>query len=76
MSDIYAYALATNLKVGDMIDLEGDVYADPGCDHPWMESEYAIVTEVDHETSECVAIGFEGFDLVGFPVQHPLRRVT
>ncbi len=29
MSDIYAYALATNLKDGDMIDLEGDVYADP-----------------------------------------------
>ena len=76
MSHIYMDTPATEIKVGDMIDLEGDTYADPARDHPWMESEYAIVTEVDHETSECVAIGFESFDLVGFPTHHPLRKAV
>lgn len=76
MKDVYMNIPATEVKVGDMIDLEGDTYADPARDHPWMEDEYAIVAEVDYETSECVAIGFESFDLVGFPIHHPLRKVV
>lgn len=75
MSDIHTDISATNIKIGDMVDLEGDTYADPDHDHPWMEDLYAVVDDVIHETSACVAIAFESFDLVGFPTNHLLRKV-
>ncbi|KKL89018.1 hypothetical protein LCGC14_1918920 [marine sediment metagenome] len=59
---------------GDLIDLAGDPYADPDDEHAnWFESEYLKVVQIIRETPKCVAIGFEGFDLVGFPVDHILN---
>lgn len=64
---------ACTLSVGDMVDLEGDAFADPDCDPgSAFDCEYAVVCSVKRETDDCVAIGFEGFDLVGFPPDHLL----
>lgn len=67
-----------DLKPGDMVDLEGDPFADPGGENTTahgFDCELATVMEVDHETPACTAIGFEGFDIVGFPPDHtvPVR---
>lgn len=63
---------AADLSIGDAVDLEGDVFADPLRANPTFEFEYAEVCDVIHETPQCVAIGFEGFDVVGFPPNHVL----
>lgn len=67
--------MAKDVKVGDLVDLEGDPYADPDSDILYFQDQYMEVGEVDQETPECVAIGFEGFDLVGFPTDHELKVV-
>lgn len=63
--------------------LEGDEYADhlhEPCDmcidrNPDLfRMEYQEVRTVDHETPDCVAIGFD-FDVVGFPTWHMLRVI-
>ena len=58
------------LQPGDMVDLEGDTYADPKHDHVAFEFEYQTVETVERETPDCVAVWFEGFDCVGFPPDH------
>ncbi len=63
---------AAAVKVGDMVDLEGDTYADPNRDSLAFECEYAIVFEVDRETADCVAIYFDGCAF-GFPPDHLLK---
>lgn len=65
---------ADSLEPGDMVDLEGDKYADPDREHPWLEYELATVVEVVRETPECVCVYFEGL-AVGFPVAHVLAFV-
>jgi hypothetical protein len=60
------------LRVGDMVDLEGDKYADQNRDHPTFESEYVMVASIERETPACLVVGFEGFDMVGFPPDHLL----
>jgi hypothetical protein len=64
---------AAELRIGDMIDLSGDAYADPEGTSTYFECEYATVEGIDHETAECVAISIEGVDMFGFPVDHPVR---
>ena len=64
---------AADIRVGDLVDLEGDAFADPDRDNIFFQSELIEVVEVVRETDECVAIGLEGFDLVGFPPGHHLR---
>lgn len=61
---------ASDLIIGDYVDLEGDKYA--GYD-PLFEYEYVEVVSIDRETSNCIAIGFEGFDIVGFPPDHLVK---
>jgi len=63
-----------NLKEGDLVDLEGDRYADQAGCNPLFECELMPVTHVERETDNCVTVYFEGFDMVGFPVGHPLLR--
>lgn len=67
---------ASDLIVGDIVDLYADPFADPdapyGANSLWFDSEYVQVVEVTRETDDCVAVGFEGFDLVGFPPDHRL----
>jgi hypothetical protein len=67
---------AFQIGTGDLIDLEGDQFADPDCNHPALASEYAQVIEVEEEDGgRCIAISFEGFDIVGFPRNHLLNIV-
>jgi len=60
---------------GDLVDLEGDKYADPKSDNVSLQCEYMSVVHVEQETPQCVAVAFECFDVVGFPTYHKLRVV-
>lgn len=63
---------ADQVKSGDMVDLEGDSYADLHKDHTWYPYELALVIDTDQETDTCVCIYFEGAT-VGFPPDHILK---
>lgn len=58
------------LQIGDLVDLAGDQYADPHRSTPWLDYQFAEVVEIERETDYCIAVSFEGFDIVGFPPQH------
>ena len=62
----------TDLQVGDLADLCGDRFADPTGENPVFPFEYQEVTSITKETPYCVAVRFESFDTVGFPVWHSL----
>lgn len=62
-----------HLVEGDMVDLSNDPHADRAGGNPALEMELQLVADVEVETLECVAVGFEGFDVVGFPTTHLLR---
>jgi len=64
---------AFQIEPGDLIDLEHDRFANPDGLHVQFESELAQVIFVEMETPECLVIGFEGFDIVGFPRYHLLN---
>jgi len=67
-----------DLRPGDMVDLEADLYADPAChecswercEHPEFHSEYETVSEVEIETAACVRVDFESGFSCGFPMGH------
>ncbi|HTE40289.1 MAG TPA: hypothetical protein VK629_05650 [Steroidobacteraceae bacterium] len=63
---------AKDIKPGDMLDLEGDQFADPKKDKPFFECELGTVESVERETPDCVAIMIEGVDMFGFPPEHLL----
>jgi hypothetical protein len=63
-----------NLQPGDMVDLEGDQFADPNNSNQFLEYEYTTVESMVEETSECTVIYFEGMT-VGFPPNHIVQRV-
>lgn len=63
----------SELRCGDRVDLQRDKYADPAGDKPELECEYATVCEIERETPDCIAIGFDGFDVVGFPLGHMVK---
>lgn len=64
-----------DLSVGDLVDLEGDPYADPGKDSmsPFIY-EYERVDNVERETADCIRIDFNSTS-IGFPPNHLLRVV-
>jgi hypothetical protein len=63
-----------DLCEGDLVDLEGDPYADASGENARLLREsYQRVHGVEQETSECVVVGFD-FDAVGFPAGHLVRR--
>lgn len=64
---------AKDIKEGDLVDLQGDRYADPKGEHTWLEFEFVRVLDVTHEGSECIAVAFDGFNVVGFPQSHNLK---
>lgn len=66
---------AIDLTPGDLVDLEGDQFADPEKDHPLYQYEFQEVMDVDVETSECVCIYFTGVTC-GFPHNHELEILS
>lgn len=64
---------AKNIKEGMWCDLKGDKYADPDNDNLQLQTEYVLVDYVEQETPECIAIGFSGFDVIGFPPEHKIK---
>lgn len=69
------------LRVGDVLDLQGDKFADP--DPPdgeeattnriVFEAEYVTVDYIEREMPECVAVGIEGVDVFGMPPDHLVK---
>ena len=53
-----------SIRVDDRVDLESCPYLKHHATAIW---EYAVVGHVEQETPECVAIGYEGIDVVGYP---------
>ena len=79
---------ASQIRIGDLIDLQGDPIADAG-PHPAdkakagtatdydthrlaFECELQPVAGIERETPDCIRIDFYGFS-IGFPVDHLLR---
>lgn len=64
---------ASQIRVGDLIDLQDDPYADPNnAERFGLELQEVVSVE---DEGPCIAIGFEGFDIVGFPRDHSLFLV-
>lgn len=61
------------LIVGDLVDLEGDAFADPTGSNVQFLAVYQTVASIERETADCIAVGFESFDVVGFPLKHHVR---
>jgi hypothetical protein len=61
-----------DLRVGDRVDLEKDPFADPRSDNPSFSFEYALVMDVEAETSTCVCVYIDGVDAFGFPPDHEI----
>lgn len=69
---------ACDLKPGDAVDLEDDVYANKDNNESWRcyyQDQLAVVDEVIRETPECVLVHFQVSPSIGFPANHPLRVV-
>jgi hypothetical protein len=64
--------LVEDLIPGDMVDLEGDTFADPDlC--PAFECELCLVAGSEQETPKCIRIDFEGLNSIGFPPNHRVK---
>jgi hypothetical protein len=72
MAKTHATFFPFQLKEGMLVDLAGDIYADPKGNDPRFECEYATVMEIEVESRECVCVYFDGFAF-GFPSEHMLR---
>ena len=59
-----------DLRVGDRVDLEGDLIADPAGDHPEFEFEFEVVDHIERETEDCIRVDFRSGLSCGFPPDH------
>lgn len=65
-----------DLKPGDMVDLQGDPYADPNHEAIELEYELMSVYEVVEETPGCFLVTCNNFDFgCGFPPDHKVLVV-
>jgi hypothetical protein len=69
MIDGVAMIEARNVMTGDLLDLEGDKFADPKGDNPFYQSEFVEVYSAEAETLDCVRIDFCNLS-IGFPSDH------
>jgi len=60
----------TDIRVGDRVDLESCPYLNKHASAPY---EYAEVVMVERETPECIVLGYEGIDNIGYPINQTLR---
>ena len=67
---------ADQIRLGDVVDFEGDQYADPkDSDHFYgWEFENAVITEIERETPDCIMLGGDAFAF-GFPPDHLIKRL-
>ena len=52
-----------DLRPGDLVDHEGDPFADPECDHAGFDCELLEVVCVEREPAGCTAVSFEGWEM-------------
>lgn len=64
-----ARRMVAELRPGDMVDLEGDLYADPEWSDPGFPHEFATVIGIEREAPDCVRVDFDG-GAFGFPPSH------
>ncbi len=68
------------LRIGDRVDLEGDIFADPrggasdslsmvDSEHPEFAYEFQEVMEIERESEDCMCVYFINF-ACGFPPDH------
>jgi hypothetical protein len=75
----------SHLRPDDLVDLEGDPYADAPCNEPGCtchdirainhQYEYSQVDSIEQETPDCIVVHFINDDSYGFPPDHLVRRV-
>ena len=65
---------AKDVRVGVMLDLDGDEFADPEKENMHLSSFYSQVCSIEMETQDAVCISFIDGDAVGFPLEHELLR--
>jgi len=73
-----------DLREGDLVDLENDMYADADAwaafkngedgdavrSHPEFEFEFQTVSWIERETEDCISVSFESGFSCGFPPDH------
>lgn len=68
-----------DLREGDRVDLEADLFADPdyhvsgkpgSSEHPEFQFEFEVVARVVPETADCTLVEFESGFACGFPPDH------
>ena len=64
--------LMQELQIGDVVDLEGDRFADPDGSNDFLKYELVTIEDIERETGDCTCIYFQDFDAVGFPVDYML----
>lgn len=76
----FSYMRVDELRVSDMVDLEGDKYADPNAGTPdstW-QFEYGSIVGIERESATCTRLDFLTGESVGFPPDHTIltHRLT
>ena len=69
---MYIETAVKDLKEGDLVDLEGDIYADPDHDKPLLVDTYQEVDRLEPEGEGCICVYFVDFTCA-FPPEHRVR---
>ncbi len=70
--DKIIFKAVKDIKVGDALDLEGDIYADPNRNNDCYEYHYVQVDDIIVESSNCIFIVTE-MGGVGYPPEHKVK---
>lgn len=74
--DVFVLTPVEELREGDLVDLEGDPFADTSDEaHSILQYSLVQVEKVEQETAECTAVWFE-HDAVGFPHGHQVKKLV